>query len=65
MDFIKFFNSIVRKESEPIKQGDLCRNKETGVRSICLNIHQGLFYGRDAQNRYVVGKIENFEKVDL
>ena len=42
--------------------GDECRNKETGVRSTCLNIDNGLYYGMLEDRVLTIVKIEKIEK---
>lgn len=59
----EFLRGFAKPKPTPIQKGDTCRHKETKIVSECLNLHNGLFYGRTSNGMLTVGKIENFEKL--
>lgn len=61
MDIINFLSGFAKRPT-PIKVGDQCRNKITGKYSVCLQVHGGMYYGRDINKQLEMGIIENFEK---
>lgn len=66
MDIMDFLLGFGNKKivSEAVKAGDRCRNKDTGVYSVCRKVMDDMYYGkRSDSDLWEIGLVDKFEKV--
>jgi hypothetical protein len=65
LDFLRGFGKADGKAEAKakIKPGDYCCHIETRERTLCLKVHDGMYYGRRGNGELMIGLLIKYEKV--